>query len=135
MDWKLAISVFVPAVIVVAGWFVVHQFNSSKDFAVRRREMIVGYLLDAYRKLERSAEAVEPADSWKDMEAAVADIQIFGSAKQVVLAQKFASELASSQTASATTLLKELRQSLRAELKLEPVSQPIVHLRFCRDKC
>lgn len=97
--------------------------------------MIVGYLLDAYRKLERSAEAVEPADSWKDMEAAVADIQIFGSAKQVVLAQKFASELASSQTASATTLLKELRQSLRAELKLEPVSQPIVHLRFCRDKC
>jgi hypothetical protein len=134
MDWKLAISVFVPAAVVVAGWFVVHRFNSSKDFAARRRELIVGYLLDAYRKLERSAEAVEPADSWKDMESAVADIQIFGSAKQVVLAQQFANEIASSHTASATTLLKELRQSLRAELKLEPVSQSIIHLRFRRNE-
>lgn len=128
------ISVFVPAAVVVAGWFVVHRFNSSKDFAARRRELIVGYLLDAYRKLERSAEAVEPADSWKDMESAVADIQIFGSAKQVALAQQFANEIASNQTASATTLLKELRQSLRAELKLEPVAHSIIHLRFRRNE-
>lgn len=128
------ISVFVPAAIAVAGWFVVHRFNASKDFAARRRELIVGYLLDAYRKLERSAEAVEPADSWKDMESAVADIQIFGSAKQVALAQQFANEIASNQTASATTLLRELRQSLRAELKLEPVAHSIIHLRFRRNE-
>lgn len=130
MDWKLVITVLLPAAVVVAGWFVVHRFNSNKDFAARRRELIVGYLLDAYRKLEKSADAIEPSESWKDMEAAIADIQLFGSAKQVALAQQFAREIALRQTAFATTLLEELRQSLRTELKLEPVSHPIIHLRF-----
>lgn len=130
MDWKLAISLIVPAVVVVAGWFVVHRFNSRKDFAARRRELIVGYLIDAYRKLEKSADAVEPRESWKDMESAIADIQLFGSGEQVALAQKFAREIAQRQTAFATTLLEELRRSLRSELKLEHVAEPIIHLRF-----
>lgn len=132
MDWKLAISILVPATIAVVGWFVAHRFSSSKDLASRRRELIVGYLIDAYRKLERSAEAAEPADSWSELESAVADIQLLGSSKQVALAQKFASEMAQAQTAFATQLLIELRQSLREELELDPVSTPIIHLRFRR---
>lgn len=130
MDWKLAISVFVPVTAVVIGWFVAHRFNSQKDLAARRRELIVGYLIDAYRKLERSADAVEPQESWKDMESALADIQLFGSTKQVELAQKFANEISSHQTAFTTTLLEEIRKSLRAELELDPATVPIIHLRF-----
>ncbi|MDI1273094.1 hypothetical protein [Polaromonas sp.] len=133
MDWRLAISLLVPEAVVVAGWFVVHRFNSAKDFAARRRELIVGYLIDAYRKLEKSADPIEPQESWKDMESAIADIQLFGSGEQVNLAQQFAREIAQRQTAFATTLLEELRRSLRSELKLAPVAEPIIHLRFRRN--
>ena len=135
MDWKLAISILVPAAIAVIGWFVVHRFSSRKDLAARRRDLIVGYLIDAYRKLEKSADAAEPSDSWDGMESAIADIQLFGSERQVTLAQQFAKEIAFNQTAFATTLLEELRQSLRTELKLELAIVPIIHLRFRRHGC
>ncbi|MDQ1132310.1 hypothetical protein QE386_000905 [Pseudoxanthomonas winnipegensis] len=90
MNWQLAVSVLLPAAVAIAGWFVAHRFSSRKDLTVRRRELIIGYLIDAYRKLEKSADAVQPRDSWKDMESAISDIQLFGSEKQVALAHIFA---------------------------------------------
>ncbi|UYK79897.1 hypothetical protein NG829_16300 [Xanthomonas sacchari] len=132
MDWKVAISVLVPAMVAMAGWFVVNRMAARKDLATRRRELIVGYLIDAYRKLEKSASAVAPEESWVGIESAIADIQLFGSTRQVHLAQKFAHEMSQDQTSFATTLLEELRHSLRRELELPPAEGPIIHLRFSR---
>lgn len=60
---------------------------SRKDMATRRRELIVSYLVDAYRKLEKSANAVTPEESWAGIASAIADIQLFGSSGQVELAR------------------------------------------------
>lgn len=88
MDWKVVISVLVPAVVAIAGWFVANRISARKDLATRRRELIVSYLVDAYRKLEKSASAVIPEESWAGIESAIADIQLFGSSRQVELAPK-----------------------------------------------
>lgn len=132
MDWKVAVSVFIPALVAIVGWFVASRISARKDLATRRRELIVGYLIDAYRKLEKSASAVNPEDSWAGIESAIADIQLFGSSRQVKLAQVFAREMSQDQTSFAATLLEELRQSLRRELELTPATDPIIHLRFSR---
>lgn len=128
----MAVSVFVPALVAIAGWFAANRISARKDLATRRRELIVGYLVDAYRKLEKSANAVTPEDSWAGIESAIADIQLFGSSRQVELAQIFAREMSRDQTSFATTLLEELRQSLRRELELAPATGSIIHLRFRR---
>ncbi len=39
----------VPAIIVVVGWFVAHQFNVYRDRQNKRRDLRVNFLLDAYR--------------------------------------------------------------------------------------
>jgi len=64
------------------------------------------------------------------IESAVADIQLFGSVKQVRLAQAFIAEFAATRTASLDPLLEELRKDLRAELQLESVSGKLVFLRY-----
>lgn len=132
MDWKVFVSIFVPAVVAIVGWFVANRIGARKDLATRRRELIVSYLVDAYRKLEKSASAVIPEESWAGIESAIADIQLFGSSRQVELAQVFAREMSRNQTSFATALLEELRQSLRRELELAPATGPIIHLRFSR---
>lgn len=132
MNWKVVFSVLIPAIVAISGWFVVNRISAQKDLAARRRELIVNYLIDAYRKLEKSANAVVPEESWDGMESAIADIQLFGSSRQGDLARKFAQEMSKDQKSSATTLLEELRQSLRCELELAPADGPIIHLRFSR---
>jgi hypothetical protein len=38
MDWKLALSLGVPAVVVVAGWFLAHWLTARRELASKRRE-------------------------------------------------------------------------------------------------
>jgi hypothetical protein len=64
------------------------------------------------------------------MERTIADIQLFGSASQVEMAQSFAMEFSKSGTASLDSLLSELRQSLRAELNLEAIPPKLLYLRL-----
>lgn len=64
-----------------------------------------------------------------DLDSAIVDIQLFGSADQISAAQNFARELAELRVAQLDKLLASLRNDLRKELKLEPVEGPIVVLR------
>jgi hypothetical protein len=65
-----------------------------------------------------------------DIESAIADIQLFGSARQVALAESFAKEFASRRSTSLDGLLAELRDDLRKELELEPIGHSIISLRI-----
>jgi hypothetical protein len=69
-----------------------------------------------------------------EFEKAVADIQLFGTPKQVELAQAFALGFAENGTHSLDPLLNELRQELRKELNLESVEPKIKYLRITYDK-
>jgi hypothetical protein len=130
MNYELVLTLSTSAIIALFGWFIAHGFTSSRNLDNKRRELRTNYLLEAYRKLERSAEHKNPAESWSDMESAIADIQLLGSIEQVTLAKQFISEMVNNGKAKTQELLAELRASLRKELKLAPFNEEILHLRF-----
>ena len=68
------------------------------------------------------------------MGSAITDIQLFRSAVQVAVAQKFTFEMAEQGRASADELLDSLRSDLRRELELERVDGKLAFLRIVFDK-
>jgi hypothetical protein len=105
----------------------------SRDRANKRRELRAQYLIDAYRKLEGTANRghVEEINEGKAiMESAFADIQLFGSASQVAKAQEFLRQFSANKTVQMNELLADLRQDLRNELDLDSVSKEVLHLRI-----
>jgi hypothetical protein len=125
MSWQLVI----PLISAVIGGFVVHLLTARRERASKRREQKIGYLIEAYRRLEVCSQRCTPSETAK-LESAVADIQLLGSSRQVELVQHFAREFAARKTASLDDLLRDLRRDLRAELRLEAVANDIVHLRI-----
>ena len=86
------------------------------------------YLIDAFRRLESASNKKVAIN--KDLESVMADIQLFGSKKQIKLAQKFISEMAENQNSSTLELLESLRDDLREELMLDKVSDKFLFLRI-----
>lgn len=129
MDWQL----LTPLAAAIVGGFVVHGLTVRRDRSNKRRDQRIGYLIEAYRRLESCAQRHGPFNAVK-LESAVADIQLFGSPRQVQLVQEFADEFAAQRGASLNALLRDLRCDLREELKLESVPGRILHLRIKNDE-
>jgi hypothetical protein len=64
------------------------------------------------------------------MESAFADIQLFGSKKQVQLVEDFASEFSKANSALLDPLLNSLRQDLRKELGYEQINSNVKRVCF-----
>jgi len=124
----------IAAVIVVIGWYVVHYLSTKRDQTNKRRDLRVQYLIEAYRRLEYAGNRPMTEEVAPDFERAVADIQLFGTPKQVELAQTFALGFAEKGTHPLDPLLNELRNELRKELKLEPVKPTLKYLRITYDE-
>ena len=131
MNWGLLIPLLVTTVIAVVGWWVAHSTATKRDQANKRRDPRIQYLIDAYRKLESVSNRGENSPEWgQNLESAIADIQLFGSAGQVAMAKKFASDMANTRQASGNDLLNDLRRDLRHELNLENVPGDVKYLRI-----
>ena len=113
---ELITKLILGTVVIMTGWWVVHWLNSVRDQANKRRELIVGYLINAYRNIEKAAFAFDPNAHKDNVESAIADIQLFGSLKQVRLAQEFSDRMSNETTADVRELLTDLRNELRKEL-------------------
>jgi hypothetical protein len=127
------VSIFaaiIGASVVVVGWNVTHRNEMNLERAAKRRELQVEYLIDAFRRLEYVSNRPITSETAPDFEKAIAEIQLFGSAKQVELAQQFSDGMARNKTHSLDPLLADLRRSLREELDLEYVPNNIKYLRF-----
>jgi hypothetical protein len=133
MDWKTIIPAVIGGLIVIIGWAVSHYLNKSRDIAAEKRKLRTTFLLEAYRRLERVAErkTSQKPSAIEDIESAMADIQLLGTPKQVLLAHNFAMDLVNEKNASLNELLSNLRDSLRNELDLEVVD---IELKFLRIK-
>jgi hypothetical protein len=70
----------------------------------------------------------------RELEQAVADVQLFGTPGQLRLVQTFATELGTTQSAEMDALLKELRNNLRLELDAKPILGRYVWLRVGEKK-
>lgn len=102
----------------------------KRDQTNKRRDLQVQYLIEAYRRIERAANRPKDFNNNIELESAIADIQLFGTAQQVRLAEKFAFDIANNSNASTDELLVNLRDELRRELKLEVVNPEITYLRL-----
>jgi hypothetical protein len=131
MNWPLFTQLTVTALVAFVGAYFAQALSFRRDRTNKKRDQRISFLIDAYRRLEFVPNRPEITDS-KPIESAVADIQLFGTAKQVRLVQKFVSGFAKSKSASLDPILEELRLDLRAELGLEPVPEKLLFLRWSR---
>jgi len=126
-------STLLAAGIAVRSWHVGHQRQIERDRISKRRDLRLGFLIDAYRRLEFVSNRPITPDTSKDFEKAIADIQLFGAASQVELAREFAVRFARDGTAPLDPLLSALRHDLREELLLDDIPREITYLRMTFD--
>jgi hypothetical protein len=134
MNLQILIPLLITTFVAIVGWYVAHRFSVSRDVANKRRELRVQYLIEAYRRLEFAGNRPLTKEVAVEFEKAVADIQLFGTPRQVELARALALGFAEEGTHPLDPLLNELRQNLREELKLEPVEKRITYLRIASDE-
>ena len=109
----------------VAGGIIGYFISSMLSFKEKRRELILAYLIEAYKALENAAHR----DVGEELEKAIGTIQLFGTVEQIELAKKFARNLAEHKNADYNDLIYDLRNSLRRELKLGKYEGNVTHLR------
>ncbi len=124
------ITLLVPTLVAVVSWFAGSWLSARRDRANKRRDLRIQYLIGAYRRLADATERKDlSATFWADLGSAFLDVQLFGSADQIVAAHEFADDLVKHGHGQLVGLLSSLREDLREELKLEPVEGQIRVLR------
>ena len=102
-------------------------WSSYNDREEEKRQTLNSYPMDTYRRLLLASHR-EPHTVSKDLETAIADIQILGTPQQVNLAQDFITTFVATGNADLDPLLTSLRDSLRSELSLKPINKRIMWL-------
>ena len=115
----------IPLIIVVISYFLSIRMNTQN----KKKEVVVKYLIEAWQILEKGAQR-KHGKYQIEIESAIANIQLFGTAEQIKIAKKFAKEIARNNEASCNDLLDLLRKDLRKELNLEKEPENIILLRF-----
>jgi len=103
-----------------------------KNHKNKIEELKLSYLIDTYKKLANASNRKPFKDSpyFKELESAIADIQLFGTEDQINLVHNFANEFREKNAASTDNLLFDLRKKLREELNLSKIDKKIVWVRF-----
>lgn len=94
-------AIVVGVLVAVAGWLL-NAFFARRAI---RRNMRIEYLIAAYRQLEHASNRQMTEVHEADLEAAISDIQLLGSAHQVEMATTFARRFAADQRADTEPLL------------------------------
>jgi hypothetical protein len=132
LKWSAFFSPLVSALVIGFGWYVAHWLNTRRDTRNRAKEKITGFLISAYRSIEQACVRgnVNGSRYQESFENAFAEIQLFGSPRQVELARKIVAEIEHGQNSDPRELLKELRAQLRSDLDLEILEVEISHFRL-----
>lgn len=120
MNLNLFLPLIITSIITMLGWFFLHSLTKQRDKHNKQKDLRINYLIEAWRKLEHAANR-KNVDTLEYLEKPIADIQLFGTKKQIEMVQALAKEIVETENANLTELLTELRQDLRKELNLEKV--------------
>jgi hypothetical protein len=91
VQWQFVIQVTITIAVAAIGWIAVHWLTSERDVRNKRKEIRLKYLVDLYRKLERSiGGTINSQEIADDICTAVADLQLFGDLDQVRTATEIA---------------------------------------------
>ncbi len=134
-------ELIVTVVVAALGWVAVHAFNSRRDARAKHLEVRLKILADAYTTfvrvgidgtiIGRGADG-QLRDRASEVEAAIAMVHLYGTAKQSKAASEYAAECAASGKGSLQPLVELLRGDLRALLKLEQLEEAPTFLRIER---
>lgn len=124
-------DLIIQCIITVIGWIVVYIFAIRQNTQIKKKDVTIEYLIQAWGKLEKASNRKDNRYN-TEIETAIADIQLFGTKRQIELAQQFAEEIARNKESSTLELLVLLREDLRKELKLERVPRKFKFLRFSK---
>ena len=129
--WKIIVTIAVAAV----GWIVANYFNSRRDRATKRRELITNHLITTYKILTIDITQRDPSPE-RDykLESAIAELQLFGSKEQIELTKKLTDDINHKQEFLMDELINNLRNTLRKELGLSLVQGNVRWLRFEKPK-
>jgi hypothetical protein len=131
LDLRLLLSIGIPATIAVGGWLVGHWLNARRELFNRRREARLKGLEMAYNRLALVALRDWTDELMTEFEKFVAEIQLYGTPKQITLMQEIVNALTRPEAeVSFDSLLKDLRDALRLELRMEPVEGNVWWYRF-----
>jgi len=132
MSDSVDISHLITVGVALCGWLAAHRFSAWRDRINHNRKMRTDFLVIAFQRLANSAHRpfATGAEHLKDLENTLADIHLFGSKKQVQLAEDFATKYAKDSSTPLDPLLNSLRQDLRKELAYEQINGDITWLRF-----
>ena len=133
IDLRLIISLLVPALITIVGWFIVNRVTTKRDRNNKKREKVVDYLIASYKVLTSIPHREEDKKPiyYPNLEDAIADIQLFGTEKQITLAKEVANIFAKEKSVELNPLIIQLRDDLRKELNLEELNdKTIIHFRI-----
>lgn len=123
--------IIIQCILTVIGWIVVYILALRQNTQIKKKEVTIKFLIQAWKMLEKASNRKDNRYN-ADIETAIADIQLFGTKRQIELAQRFAEEIARNKESSILELLVLLREDLRKELKLEDVPRKFRFLRFSK---
>jgi hypothetical protein len=125
------LSLGIPALIAVAGWFLGHWLNAKRELNSKRREIRLKGLETAYCRLAMASNRDWTDEHKLEFEKFVAEIQLYGTPRQIQpmieIVQAF---IRREPSITFDPLLKDLRDSLRQELRMEPVEVSVWWYRF-----
>lgn len=124
-------DLIIQCIITVIGWIVVYILAIRQNTQIKKKEVTIEYLIQAWGKLEKASNRKDNRYN-TEIETAIADIQLFGTKQQIELAQQLAEDIARNKESSALKLLILLRENLRKELKLEKAPRKFKFLRFSK---
>lgn len=130
MNWSLIATLGIPGAVVVAGWFFAHWLTARRELAARKREARLKALEAAYMRIATSTNRELTPEIKEKLETFVAEIQLYGTPRQIELMQAMVSEFKKDGEVSYDALLADLRDTIRAQLKLEPISGFVWWMRF-----
>lgn len=116
-------TIMIPSSLVILGWFIANGLTARRELLNKKREIRVGYMIEAYRRISSAANRWEESTSEarkRDVESAVQDIQLLGNAEQMAELKKVLDG-----GNDFTSTLEALRRELREELDLSPASGPL----------
>lgn len=129
------IKILVTVILAVLGWLTAHRFALGRTLAAKRRDVILEHLIKSYRVLTTEIAHRElDVERSHQLENLLSDIQLFGSRKQVQLAQRLADEVAAGRSFELDQLINDLRDNLRSELQLDHIAENVKWLRFTPDQ-
>lgn len=132
---KLLFEKYIPllltAGLAVYGWHIIDNLSAQRDRANKQRDMRFEYLITAYSRLADATQREPKPESKyiRDMETAMADIQLFGTDSQITDAKKFMNEFQKNGRGSMNDLLKKLRNDLRREMDFSKVEGDVQYFR------